>query len=89
MRNDNETTGGQLWSKPLLNGDLAVILYNSGNSNNVTVPVDWEELGWKTTDAVLVRDLWERKDVGTLIGGISAVLDAHDVAMLRLTRLAA
>ena len=89
MRNDNETTGGQLWSKPLQNGDLAIILYNSGDSDNVTVPVAWEELGWKTTDAVLVRDLWERKDVGTLVGGMSAALAAHDVAMLRLTRLAA
>jgi len=87
IRNDNETTGGQVWSKPLVDGDLAIILYNSGNNDAVTVHVDWEELGWKSTDSVLVRDLWAREDLGSITSGYSAVLDAHDVAMLRLKRM--
>jgi len=87
IRNDNVTTGGQVWSKPLMNGDLAIILYNSGNNDDVTVAVEWEELGWKSTDDVLVRDLWAQEDLGSMAGGYSAVLAAHDVSMLRLKRL--
>eukprot|EP00602_Paraphysomonas_sp_CaronLab_P004848 CAMPEP_0185025060 /NCGR_PEP_ID=MMETSP1103-20130426/8162_1 /TAXON_ID=36769 /ORGANISM="Paraphysomonas bandaiensis, Strain Caron Lab Isolate" /LENGTH=404 /DNA_ID=CAMNT_0027558173 /DNA_START=152 /DNA_END=1366 /DNA_ORIENTATION=+ len=86
IRNDNETTGGQVWSRPLSNGDLCVVLYNSGNSDGVSVSVSWEEVGWSAEDKVYVRDLWERKDVGLVTDGFTAVLPAHDVVMLRLTR---
>jgi hypothetical protein len=34
-----------VWSRPLQNGDVAVILFNSGNHNDVTVGVTWPELG--------------------------------------------
>jgi len=86
IRNDNTTTCGQVWSRPLQNGDLAVILYNSGDANDVSVSVSWPELGWSSTDQVAVRDLWNRADVGVVAEGYEAVLSAHDVAFLRLTR---
>jgi alpha-galactosidase len=86
IRNDNETTGGQVWSRPLQNGDLCVILYNSGNNDGVSVSVAWTELGWANTDNVLVRDLWARKDMGVFTDGITSVLAAHDISMMRLTR---
>ena len=86
IRNDNETTGGQLWSRPLSNGDICVILFNSGQNNNVTVGVEWSEIGWETTDEVSIRDLWDHVDVGVVTEGYSRELAAHDVAMLRLTK---
>lgn len=86
LRNDNTTTGGQVWSRPLQNGDVAVILYNSGNSDDVTVSLAWSELGWSAEDSVAVRDLWAQKDIGVLTQGTESVLAAHDVTMLRLTR---
>lgn len=86
IRNDNETTGGQVWSRPLANGDMCVILFNSGNNNNVPVSVSWEELGWSNEDKVYVRDLWLHEDVGLVTGGFGSSLAAHDVTMLRLSR---
>jgi alpha-galactosidase len=86
IRNDNETTGGQLWTRPLSNGDLCVLLYNSGQNDNTTVGVSWTELGWSADDEVYVRDLWIHADVGLVTEGYSSVLPAHDVTMLRLTK---
>ena len=40
----NATDGGQAWSKPLEQGNLAVILYNSHNKNNITVTVTWDQV---------------------------------------------
>lgn len=86
IRNDNETTGGQLWSRPLANGDICVILYNSGQNDNTTVSVSWTELGWEASDEVYIRDLWAHADVGVVTGGYSSELLAHDVSMLRLSK---
>lgn len=87
IRNDNETTGGQLWSRPLADGDLCVILFNSGQEDNTTVAVSWSELGmgWSASQEVHVRDLWAHEDVGVVTEGLSRVLAAHDVSMLRLS----
>mmetsp|Transcript_20268 Transcript_20268/g.33923 ORF Transcript_20268/g.33923 Transcript_20268/m.33923 type:complete len:427 (+) Transcript_20268:51-1331(+) len=89
VRNDNTTTGGQVWSRPLQNGDLCVVLYNSGNSDGVTVSVTWEELGWAINEEVVnCRDLWLKQPVALAegAGGVSVTLAAHDVQMLRLSR---
>jgi hypothetical protein len=86
IRNDNETTGGQLWARPLANGDICVILYNSGQHNDVRVSVSWEEIGWAKSDKVYVRDLWLHADIGLVAEGFESVLAAHDVTMLRLAR---
>lgn len=86
IRNDNETTGGQLWSRPLANGDLCVILFNSGQNDNVPVAVSWEEIGWSNDDSVSIRDLWAHDDVGVFQEGYERSLAAHDIAMLRLTK---
>jgi len=90
IKNENTTTGGQVWSRLLQNGDACVILYNSGNHNNVTVSVQFNELqlnlDWSTTDSILVRDIWAQKDVGNFVGGYESALDAHSVTMLRLSK---
>lgn len=86
IRNDNETTGGQLWARPLSNGDICVILFNSANKDDVAVAVSWEELGWTKEDKVFVRDLWAHADVGIVAEGYESVLAAHDITMLRLTK---
>jgi alpha-galactosidase len=86
IRNDNETTGGQVWSRPLANGDLCVVLYNSGQEDGVAVKVAWSEVGWSDDEAILVRDLWAKEDVGIISGSYERLLPAHDVAMLRLSK---
>lgn len=87
----NDTDGGQVWQRPLANGDLAVILYNSGNFNNaLEVEVGWSELGWLAEDTVSVRDLWAGAELGKFTGSFrSPSIPVHDHYMLRLTRATA
>mmetsp|Transcript_3592 Transcript_3592/g.3549 ORF Transcript_3592/g.3549 Transcript_3592/m.3549 type:complete len:414 (+) Transcript_3592:69-1310(+) len=87
IRNDNETTGGQLWSRPLSNGDICVILYNSGQHDNVPIAVSWSEIGWSNDDNVSIRDLWLHEELGVMKQGYERNINAHDIAMLRLTKL--
>lgn len=54
----NLTSGAQAWSKPLANGDKAVVLYNRAHHAAVPVSVTWAQLGWPADAAVAVRDLW-------------------------------
>ena len=34
----------QLWSKPLFNGDLAVVLFNANNVDELNVTVTWDQV---------------------------------------------
>jgi alpha-galactosidase len=90
IKNENVTTGGEVWSRLLANGDVCVIFYNCGNKNAVPVSITWEELAvgkeWKNTDSIAVRDLWNRRDLGSFVSGYEAVVDAHDVLMVRLSK---
>jgi alpha-galactosidase len=76
--------GVQLWSRPLANGDQAVVLYNSGR-HATNASVAWMELGWPVAESVRVRDVWSKTDLGQFTGGFQlASLAPRDVAFLRL-----
>ena len=76
--------GFQVWVKPLHGGDKAVIVYNPANLHVVTGKVTWDMLGWPANSQVAVRDLWERRDMGTYgQEGIEYVLGSHSVFMFR------
>ena len=79
----NNETGAQVWSKPLANGDVAVLLFNSHNKHDIDVQCTWRQFGFAT--AAAVRDLWLRKDLGRIAAGFSAKLHPHDVRFLRVT----
>lgn len=91
----NRTSGEQLWQRPLSNGDIAVILWNSASDAPRSISVSWTELGWNDSDEVNVRDLWERQDLspdegigaGWTGGYDSPLIPVHDHMMLRLTKL--
>lgn len=84
----NTSDGGQVWSRPLENGDLAVVLYNAItiSPTAINVAVSWEQLGWNATDQVLVRDLWARADLGSFSHGFNRTIEPHDVLFLRVQR---
>lgn len=85
----NATSGAQVWSKPLQNGDVAVILYNSGNHRTLDIEVTWEMLGWSADSTVTMRDLWEHADVKpSSTSSHTASVGPQDVSMLRLTKTA-
>jgi alpha-galactosidase len=80
----------QLWSKPLANGDVAVVLYNAGDSAVQDVSAAWSELGGNFSRpgaTVSVYDLWAHRVIATAqTGGLTAkALPPHGSAMWRLS----
>ena len=77
----------QLWSKPLADGGVGVVLFNRGE----TAVRDWafalSDVGEKPTAAVTVRDLWAHADNATSVAGkvTAATVAPHGVVALRLT----
>ena len=84
----NDTSGAEVWARPLHNGDMAVILFNGAQFRTIeNIGVRWEEIGWNP-DAperrggsgrrrpgrrgTVVRDLWGRTDLGTFEDGFNA-----------------
>jgi len=75
----------QVWVRPLANGDKAVVLYNSGNAKTpLHINVTWAELGLSATNHT-VRDLWQRKSLGSMSGGYSTSIGPHDVSFIRVS----
>ena len=72
----------EVWQKPLANGDIAVGLFNRGESPQ-TVTVAWKCLGiagdWN------VRDLWAHKKLGSFKESYAREVAAHEVVLLRLS----
>ena len=84
----NQTNGAQLWSRPLENGDLAVIAYNSDNLNEFTITIDWTELGWNSDSLVNVHCLWGKVDVGQFSNSFTTpTIPVHDHYFYRLSRV--
>ena len=77
-----------VWSKPLYNGDLAVVLWNRcpyGVPEKMTV--DWKTLGIESNEEIMaVRDLYQEKELGNFTGSISLYVDIDGVRMLRLRK---
>jgi alpha-galactosidase len=68
-------------ARPLADGSLAVGFFNLGELED-EVSVTMEELDMPRR--VAVRDLWERKDLGSMEGRISLRVPAHGTRMIRL-----
>ncbi len=72
----------EVWARPLAGGAMAVILFNRGDAP-VRIQVGWTELGWPAR-GVAVRDLWQKRDMGSWPASYSAEVAPHGVVMLRL-----
>lgn len=83
----NNSDGSEAWSRPLQNGDIAVILFNSADHQSVNVTLPMTSIGWGAADTVKVRDLWKQADAGTVTGSLSMTVAPHDVFMARLTNM--
>ncbi|MDQ6788974.1 MAG: glycoside hydrolase family 27 protein [Acidobacteriota bacterium] len=85
----------EIWAKPLSNGDWAICFLNRGSTTK-NVSFDWKEnlikddFAQKQFDAkkdiYKIRDLWAKKDLGTTDKTFQAVVQPHDVAVLRLSK---
>lgn len=73
----------EVWSGPLANGDMAVILFNRGDSAaNITAKFD--EIGLQSSKAS-ARDLWAYKDLGMFEKSITLECESHGSRTLRVT----
>ena len=83
-----------MWGGPLEGGDLVVALVNRGNSGveNVTADLSLVLESGVTNPARAssasqwtVRDVWKKKNMGTVTGTLQATVPPHDIAIFRLT----
>jgi len=75
----------EVWVRELNGGARAVVLLNRGESA-ARAEVTWDLLGGSRADTALVRDLWERQDIGPRREGYDRTVAPHSAAMLRATR---
>ena len=78
--------GLQVWRKPLADGSVAVVLFNS-NSAPAPVPLLFQAVGFASCDRVSVRDVINHRELGVHIGGLAMndSIPSHGVALLNLT----
>ena len=70
-----------VWVKPLADGGKAVGLFNRGESA-MPVTAHFRDVG--VGDAVSVRDLWARKDLGVVREHFKAVVPKHGVVLVKV-----
>lgn len=74
-------SGTEVWVRQMADGSRVVGLFN-----RIAVPmpiaVTWADLG--LAGAQKVRDLWQRKDLGTLPNGFQSEVGAHGAVLLRI-----
>ena len=82
LRQDGEQ---EVWIKPLANHEVAVALFNRGETP-AQVGVKWNEL--KSTGILFftARDLWRQKKVPTPKDGVEMMVAPHGAELLRLTQ---
>ena len=82
-RDDTDETS--VWMRRLSDGSIAVGLFNRSILNQ-TIRVTWPMLGIQ--GSYHVRDLWQRTDLASANGEISAAVPSHGVALYRLSPVA-
>ena len=78
-----KSNGLEVWSKQLADGGRAVALLNR-SASGADIPVSWTEIGYPDTLAASVRDIWAKKDLGSLKSKVSASVPSHGVVLLRI-----
>ena len=83
--------GVQVWRKDLVDGSVAVALFNGQDGPVGNVSLQFEDVGFTAVDRVTVRDLVRRRDVGgggvSHVGGLSLAdpIPGHGVVLLNVT----
>ncbi len=72
----------QIWMKVMADRSRVVGLFNLGFSPE-PITVNFGQIGVGSTEQV--RDLWERKDLGTFHGSYTATVPGHGVVLVRIT----
>ena len=82
-RRTNKNGELEVWAKQLHDGSRAVVLFNRGASE-AEISANWEDLGYPSGLPAVVRDLWNKKDLGKFAGKFDAKVASHGVVMVRI-----
>jgi alpha-galactosidase len=81
----NMAHGVEVWVREIAGGARAIVLLNR-NEEPARAEVTWDLVGGSRSHTAVVRDLWERQDVGRRTEGYAITLAPHSAAMLKATR---
>lgn len=70
--------------KPLMDGSFAVGLLNRNDKAAKKIKINWDDL--KITGKHLVRDLWERKDLGDYSDSFEVEVPVHSCKVIRISK---
>lgn len=82
----SNTTGAEVWAKPLTGGSVAIIFLNRGDAE-ADIPTTWNQVGFEP-NVGSVRDVWLHAPLpGTYSGGYTAKQVAgHSIVMLTVSK---
>jgi len=83
-RRVNKSGDQEVWAKPLAGGEQAVALFNRG-PEPAQIAVKWSDFGLKSAPSH-ARDLWARAELKLVGAEYSAVVPAHGVLLLRVSK---
>ncbi len=73
-----------VYAKPLLDGSIAVGLFNLGVNGAQKIPLSWETIGLHDRRECKVTDIWSGDDMGIHSRHFVMTVDSHDCAILKL-----
>jgi len=79
----SQTPEKEIWVKELSGGDWAVCILNAGDTA-AEMSIVWNEMTFLKR-GFQVRDLWQKKELGTTAEDVRRTVDPHDVFLLRLS----
>ncbi|EFA81837.1 putative alpha-N-acetylgalactosaminidase [Heterostelium album PN500] len=79
-----QQNGNEIWSRQLVGGNTAVVLFNRGSSTS-TITLTSQLLNIPSTTKLLTRDLWQHKSAGIFQGSMSFSVPSHGCVMLKLS----
>jgi alpha-galactosidase len=77
-------TTGEVWLRKLSDGDFAIAMPNLGKEE-AELSFCLDTLGWPHGDTAHVRNVWAKKDLGTISKKFTAKIRSHDSLLLRLS----
>jgi alpha-galactosidase len=73
--------GAQVWRKKESSGAYVVALFNTNTTGNLTVSVNWSQVGF--SGSATVTNLWSGASQGTVTGSYSATLRPGEARLIR------
>lgn len=74
-----------IMAKELADGSIAAGLFNTGDSGDQEITLNWDALHLNT--AYVVRDLWRQKNLGTFNKTFTAKVPQHGVVLISLQKV--